>query len=198
MLDKMRDEDTTGAYQILKEIRSGQVHDRQEHKEQYRNLANALGTQNAALNQLSTDVAALSVRTSMLEIELQKQSVTVHDVKERQDGCAARITHDADNTEIRDLRSQLHKAVARRMTPFAGVSVHRDERIAWWSTTAGKAVLGALAGLLVAATTAITTWAAMSPSSASKAEAAQEAAQEADLGQVGDVSVWGDTGTGSD
>lgn len=156
---------------ILQEIRSDQIRTAQEHRDQYSRIADVLGEQNAAVNRLSTDVAGLSVRTATIEIEQQKHAALLGQVKERQDSCAARISHGDDTTEIRELRTQLHKAVQRRSTPPRGVKVVTVDGVesaatSWWSSAAGKAVLTALAGLLVAIASAITTWAAMSPSPA--------------------------------
>lgn len=152
---------------ILREIRENQISAAQEHKSQYGRIADVLGEQNTAINRLSTDVAGLSVRTATIEIEQQKHATLLSQVKERQDGCAARITHGDDTTEIREIRSQLHKAVQRRSTPPRGIKIATVEGIeatsGWWSSPAGKSVLAALAALLVAIASAITTWAAMSP-----------------------------------
>lgn len=154
---------------ILREIRADQIKTAQEHRSQYGRIADTLTEQNTAVNRLATDVAGLSVRTATIEIEQQKHATLLGQVKERQDGCAARISHGDDTTEIRDLRTQLQKAVQRRSTPPRGIriaNVGPDEATGgWWSSAAGKAVLTALAGLLVAIASAITTWAAMSPSS---------------------------------
>jgi len=154
---------------ILREIRADQIKVAQEHRNQYGRIADTLSEQNTAVNRLATDVAGLSVRTATIEVEQQKHSSMLGQVKERQDGCAARISHGDDTTEIRELRSQLQKAVQRRSTPPRGVriaTVTAEETTGgWWSSAAGKAVLTALAGLLVAFASAITTWAAMSPSS---------------------------------
>lgn len=157
---------------ILQEIRADQIKTAQEHRTQYSRIADVLGEQNAAVNRLSTDVAGLSIRTATIEIEQQKHATLLGQVKERQDGCAARITHGDDTTEIREIRSQLHKAVQRRSTPPRGIKiaaiVEGSEQATggWWSSTAGKAVLTALAGLLVAIASALTTWATLSPSQA--------------------------------
>lgn len=154
---------------ILQEIRSDQIRTAQEHRDQYSRIADVLGEQNAAVNRLSTDVAGLSIRTATIEIEQQKHATLLGQVKERQDSCAARITHGDDTTEIRELRSQLHKAVQRRSTPPRGVKAATVEGVepvagGWWASVAGRAVLMALAGLLVAIASALTTWASMSPS----------------------------------
>jgi hypothetical protein len=157
---------------ILREIRENQISAAQEHKSQYGRIADVLGEQNTAINRLSTDVAGLSIRTATIEIEQQKHATLLGQVKERQDGCAARISHGDDTTEIREIRSQLHKAVQRRSTPPRGIKiaaiVDGSEQAAsgWWSSPAGKAVLTALAGLLVAIASALTTWATLSPSQA--------------------------------
>jgi hypothetical protein len=155
---------------ILQEIRADQIKTAQEHRTQYGRIADTLGEQNAAVNRLSTDVAGLSIRTATIEIEQQKHATLLGQVKERQDGCAARISHGDDTTEIREIRSQLHKAVQRRSTPPRGIKiaaiVDGSEPVAasWWSSPAGKSVLAALAGLLVAIASALTTWATLSPS----------------------------------
>lgn len=154
-----------GSYDViplLQAIRGDQIKGREEHKAQYQRIANVLGEQNTALNRLSTDVAGLSIRTATLELEQRRHAATLDRVKEQQDGCVARISHGDDTTEIRDLRQQLHKAVTRRTTPPGGTLRQTPLAPSWWSTHPGKAVLGALAGLLVAATSAITTWVAMS------------------------------------
>lgn len=153
---------------ILQEIRADQIHAALEHKNQYGRIADTLNEQNSAINRLSTDVAGLSVRTATIEIEQQKHAALLGQMKERQDGCAARISHGDDTTEIRDLRAQLHKAVQRRSTPPRGIKIATVDGIeaagGWWSSPAGRAVLTALAGLLVAIASALTTWATMSPS----------------------------------
>lgn len=155
---------------ILREIRADQIQAAQEHKNQYSRIADALTEQNAVVNRLSTDVAGLSVRTATIEIEQQKHASLLGQVKERQDGCAARITHGDDTTEIREIRSQLHKAILRRSTPPRGIKIETvvgaETASGWWSSPAGKAVLTALAGLLVAIASALTTWATLSPSQA--------------------------------
>jgi hypothetical protein len=154
---------------ILQEIRADQIKAAQEHRGQYGRIADILGEQNNAVNRLSTDVAGLSVRTATIEIEQQKHAALLGQVKERQDGCAARISHGDDTTEIREIRSQLHKAVQRRSTPPRGIKiatiVEGSEPVAasWWSSVAGRAVLTALAALLVAIASALTTWATISP-----------------------------------
>lgn len=155
---------------ILQEIRADQIKAASEYKSQYSRIANILSEQNSTVNKLSTDVAGLSVRAATIEIEQQKHAAILNQVKERQDGCAARISHDDDTTEIRDLRAQLQKAVQRRSTPPRGVriaTVDLSEATGggWWTSPAGRAVLTALAGLLVAIASALTTWATMSPSS---------------------------------
>lgn len=162
--------DTPGAIEILQEIRSDQIRATRDHKSQYGRIADALGEQNATVSRLSTDVAGLSVRTATIEIEQQKHSALLGQVKERQDSCAARITHDDDTTEIRDLRAQLHRAVTRRSTPPRGVKAATPSMFpavasGLWSSPAGKAVLTAMAGLLVAIASALTTWATIAPSS---------------------------------
>lgn len=164
MSERYKDRSDHGLYEalpLLQAIRADQIKGREEHKGQYQRLSNILGEQNTAINRLSTDVASLSLKTANLEFEQRKHADTLARVKEAQDGCAARITHRDDSTEIRSLRDQLHKAVIRRMTPAGGVPRHRagqDAAGSWWQTPAGKAVLGALAGLLVALTSALTTY----------------------------------------
>jgi hypothetical protein len=160
----------TATLPILREIHANQISAAQEHKNQYGRIADVLGEQNTAINRLSTDVAGLSVRTATIEIEQQKHATLLGQVKERQDGCAARITHGDDTTEIREIRSQLHKAVQRRSTPPRGIKIaaivdgSEQATGGWWSSPAGKSVLAALAGLLVAIASALTTWATLSPS----------------------------------
>lgn len=153
---------------ILREIRADQIKTAQEHRAQYGRIADTLSEQNQTVSRLATDVAGLSVRTAAIEIEQQKHATMLGQVKERQDGCAARISHGDDTTEIRDLRNQLQKAVQRRSTPPRGVKIATVDALeltgSWWSSSAGKAVLTALAGLLVAIASALTTWATMSPS----------------------------------
>lgn len=165
---------------LLQAIRGDQLRGQEEHKTQFKRLANSLTEQNTAINRLSTDVAGLSIRTATLELEQRKQATTIGLVKERQDGCSARVTHAEDSTEIRQIRDQLHKAISKRLTPTNGRPAYQ-EKPQWWTTPAGKAILGALAGLLVALTSAVTTWIAMSPGQPDKAvqEAAQDATRDA-------------------
>ena len=155
---------------LLRDIRDDQIKGREEHKGHYQRLSNVISEQNSALNRLSTDVAGLSVRTATVELEQRKQADTLARMKEIQDGCAARITHADDSTEIRNIRNQLHKAIQRRMTPPHGVPYKgaevQDAPKSWWATQPGKALLGAIAGLIVAITTAITTYFAMAPARA--------------------------------
>lgn len=164
---------------ILQAIRADQLSASQDRKNQYRHVADSLAEQNTSVNRLSTDVAGLSVRTATIEVEQQKHSALLGQVKERQDGCAARITHDNDTTEIRDLRSQLQNAVHRRFTPPHGIKLPTrppapaptpsDAHANWWTSNAGKALLTALAGLLVAIASILTPWASLAPSAATEA-----------------------------
>lgn len=141
---------------MLRSLRAGQVAGLDAHKGHYQRLANTLGQQNSELNNLSNEVAGLSAKTTNLELEQSRQRKILGKVKELQDGCAARVTHTDDSTEIRSLRDQFHRAVlSRRSTPPRGTPPPVNR---WWQSQAGKAVLGALAGLLVAITTGVTTY----------------------------------------
>jgi hypothetical protein len=152
---------------ILQAIRADQQNAARDRKSEYRHVADALGEQSAAVNRLSMDVSGLSIRTATIEVEQQKHAVVLGLVKERQDGCVARVTHDADNTEIRDLRAQLQKAVTRRLTPPHGIKLpsyfpRSSSAGNWWSSNTGKILLGALAGLLVAIANLLAPWASLS------------------------------------
>lgn len=160
MTPKERDSGSYDVIPLLRSIKDDQTKGREENKEHYKRVANILSEQNNAINRLSTDVAQLSVRTATIELETRKHAITLSQVKERQDGCAARVTHENDTTEIRDLRGQLQKAISKRSSP-KGIPVYSEPVKSWWGTPAGKNVLAALAGLLVALTSAITMWIAM-------------------------------------
>lgn len=199
MTHKERDSGSFDVIPLLRSIKNDQTKGREENKEHYKRVANILSEQNNAINRLSTDVAQLSVRTATIELETRKHAITLSQVKERQDGCAARVTHENDTTEIRDLRGQLQKAISRRSSPN-GVKAYVEPVKSWWGTAAGKNVLAALAGLLVALTSAVTMWIAMSSGASAtervepeRDQAAHRAPRDYDAPQSVDTeSVVGD------
>lgn len=165
MTDK--NDNQAGVMSVLQAIRADQVSAASDRKSQYRHLANALAEQNIAVNRLSTDLAGICLRTAAIELEQQKHIELLSRVKERQDGCAARITHADDTTEIRELRSQLQRAVSRQSyTPPHGTRSQRSSRsadadnpaLAWLRSGPGRVLLTAVAGLLMAILGLVTPW----------------------------------------
>lgn len=168
---------------LLREVRTDQMHSRREFQDSMRRLEDSIVEQSRSINLLSTDIASLSIRTATLESSLKKSEGTLTTVKERQDGCLARIEREDENTEIRKMRTDLMDAIEKqslrkRQTPLYS----RPPRIrSWWGTEAGKAVLLALAGLLVALSTMIGTYQFAKPTEAQRTiiEAAGTAARKA-------------------
>jgi hypothetical protein len=149
---------------ILQAIRADQISESQDRKLQHEHLTRALSEQSTTVNRLASELTGVCFRVTSIEAEQQKTSATLATVKERQDGCAARITHAGDSTEIRELRAQLQRAVSRQSdTPPRGVlrprpSAEDGTATAWVYSRAGKAVLTALAALIVAALGAFAPW----------------------------------------
>jgi hypothetical protein len=165
MADKS--DNQAGVMSVLQAIRADQVAASHDQKSQYRHLANAIAEQHAAVNRLSTDMVGVCLRTAAIELEQKRHFEILSKVKERQDGCAARITHADDTTEIRELRAQLQRAVSRQSyTPPHGVRKLRSSEsdpdsgalLVWLRSGPGRVLMTAIAGLLMAILGLVAPW----------------------------------------
>jgi hypothetical protein len=139
---------------------------KRDQKDSFQRIDNAILDQAQMIGQIARDTSTLAARVTILEHDLSRQNTELSEIKSRQDSCLARLTHEDDTTEIRKLRELVAKRGKATIPPGhttgSGRPYKRPSKHPMADLSGAKrAVLMALAGLLVAATSALTTYFAL-------------------------------------